>query len=99
MEGRYQNAPLGSNLVVLKKRQDIDPQLLDTIEVFNQVAYVPSKHIYGPPNDPRHYFNKQDAIIIILAAVKLGEELEKIRIHTEIMPRPSASRTRNYHWN
>ena len=77
IEGKYYKKSLGTNLVSLMKRADnnLGP-LLEKLQLFNRVAYVPAKHEYGPPNDPRHYFSCSDAVIVILSAVKLGEELK-----------------------
>jgi len=78
LEGQYQKKPLGVNVAALMKSADTDMKfLLRKLEMFNEIAYVPSKHIYGPPYDQRHYFNTQETIVIVLAAIKLGEELKK----------------------
>lgn len=78
LEGNYYSKPLGVNIASLMKRVDSDFQLvLRKIELFNELAYVPSKHKYGPPNERKHYFDSQEAVIIVLAGVKLGEELKR----------------------
>ena len=79
VEGSYRSLPLGANISSLLK-QDIDEELrsaLNKIDIFNQVAYVPSKHHYGSPNSDQHYFSIVDTIFLILCAVKLGELMKK----------------------
>jgi len=78
LEGRYCEEPLGRNILAIMKYVDGDMKvLLKTIETFNRIAYVPAKHIYGPPDDPNHYFSFQEAVVIALVAVKLGEKLKQ----------------------
>jgi hypothetical protein len=79
LEGRYpEKTPLGANLHRLLKKVDSDlGVLVKKILDLNNFACAPSKHKYRPPTDPRHYFSIMDAIIILLGAVKLGEELKK----------------------
>ena len=77
LEGQYHREPLGKNISALMKRADTDMKLiLRRIQTFNEVAYVPAKHAYGPPSDPKHLFSSQESVVITLAAVKLGEELK-----------------------
>ena len=78
IERKYYKKPLGKNIYNLKEKVSADlKDLFEKILLFNKIAYVPSKHEYRPPNNPRHYFSTIDTIIIILSAVKLGEELKK----------------------
>jgi len=77
LEGRYHKMPLGKNITALMRYDDADMKLLEKLMMFNEIAYVPAKHIYGSPNDSRHYFNSQETTVIVLAAVKLGEELKR----------------------
>jgi len=77
LEGRYHKKPLGQNINALLKNGEANLELLRKILKFNKVAYVPAKHIYGSPLDTKHYFNSQETIVIVLVAVKLGEELKK----------------------
>jgi hypothetical protein len=81
LTGVYCKQPLGSNAnFLLSLKANIDPDLvilLKRILSFNNVAYAPAKHVYGPPTDDRHYFDVDDSIVIALLAVKLGEEIKK----------------------
>ena len=52
-------------------------ELLMKIRFLNEVAYAPSKHRHGSPSNTRHYFLVSDVAVIVLAAVKLGEELKR----------------------
>jgi len=81
-EGKY---PEGSSFRVdisrlLKNKGNMNSdleQLLKKIRFLDKVAYVPSKHKDRPPDVPQHYFSVSDGAIVVLAAVKLGEELKK----------------------
>jgi hypothetical protein len=81
LTGVYRKRPLGENVSFLLSLKDkIDPDLvilLKRILSFNNVAYAPAKHVYGPPTDDRHYFDVDDSMVIALVAVKLGEEVKK----------------------
>jgi len=81
LTGVYSRHPLGQNVRFLLSLKDkSDPALvilLKRILSFNNVAYVPAKHIYGPPTDERHYFDVDDSLVITLMAVKLAEEVKK----------------------
>jgi len=77
LEGQYYKMPLGRNIAALLKNDDADMELLRKLMMFNEIAYVPAKHLYGSPDDPKHYFNSQETIVIVLTAVKLGEALKK----------------------
>jgi hypothetical protein len=77
IEGVYSKKPLGENIIYLKKSTKELSSLLDKLMLFNNLAYVPSKHEYGPPFEQCHFFSSYEAVIIILAAVKLGEVLKE----------------------
>lgn len=80
IEGKYREFPLGSNIEYLlgkKLKLDLDLiMLLEKVRFLNKWAYVPAKHIYGSPNDTEHYFKDPEVAIIVLAVIKLGEELK-----------------------
>jgi hypothetical protein len=76
-QGQYRKTPLGRNIDALFEKSDDDLKLLlRQLKLFNEIAYVPSKHEYGPPYENKHFFNSLEAVIIVLAAIKLGEELK-----------------------
>jgi len=81
LTGKYKGVPLGINVeYILKSKDKLDSELvilLKRIVAFNNFIYVPAKHRYGHPNDPGHYFEVDDSIMVTLLAVKLGEEIKK----------------------
>jgi len=82
LEGNYfEGSSLGmdiNRLLKNKRKMDSDlEELLKKIRFLNRVAYAPSKHRHGSPNNTRHYFSVSDVSILVLAVVKLGEELKK----------------------
>jgi len=80
LEGKYYKEPLGKNVNALLRLKGKNPdslaRLLNQLLAFNNIAYVPSKHVYGLPDDEGHYFEVDDSIVIVLAGVKLGEEIK-----------------------
>jgi hypothetical protein len=80
LERKYYGEPLGKNVnAILRlkgKNDDSLALLLKQLLAFNNIAYVPSKHVYGLPDDEGHYFEVDDSIVIVLAGVKLGEEIK-----------------------
>jgi hypothetical protein len=77
-EGTYYNLPLGANIHHLMGQVNDDlKSILAKVDLYNRIAYVPAKHVYGSPNDTRHYFSDSDVVVLALSAVKLGEELKK----------------------
>ena len=82
LSGKYYGIPLGKNiafLLTLKDKNTLDlTNLMKLISSFNKIVYVPAKHVYGPPNDYRHYFDVDISIIVVLYAVKLGEKIKKL---------------------
>jgi len=81
MSGKFVKLPLGTNVSFIRTiKSTVNPDLSDLlkkIQSFNQVAYVPAKHIYGPPTNERHYFEVDDSILIAMTAVKLCENIKK----------------------
>ena len=79
--GTYGEQPWGKNVEAIRNSkltsEDETTVLLNQLLMFNRAAYVPAKHIYGPPTEENHYFCAEDSIFIIFGAVKLGEEIKK----------------------
>lgn len=82
LEGNYfEKSSLGVDISrLLKNKRNVSSdvaELLKKIRFLDKVAYAPSKHRKGAPDDTRHYFSVSDVAILALAAVKLGEELKR----------------------
>jgi hypothetical protein len=63
---------LGNN--IKRARTILDPKILDALEKYNKLIYVPAKHDFNVGDRP-HLFSNKEAVFILFITQKLAKEI------------------------
>jgi len=69
------NMAMGGVLAKLESKKILEPELIENLQIFNQIAYVPAKHDYPTLSDKSHRFSASDSICILFIVSSLTRTL------------------------
>jgi len=72
------NTPMGGVITKLESDNILEPELIESLQIFNRIVYVPAKHHFPDLPDKSHLFSVPDSICILFVVSSLTRTLSSM---------------------